>query len=81
MSSRNDALYDGGGQWRRWEMESFDPEPEAPPSSAETADAGASLPDPADVLAGVEVHMDLSEAQVNHVFHPPIATIGVCDVC
>ncbi|MFA7668488.1 MAG: flagellar assembly protein FliH [Burkholderiaceae bacterium] len=54
MSSQNDSLYDAGGHWRRWEMESFDPEPEVPSSPAETADTGAALPDPADVLAEIQ---------------------------
>jgi len=59
MSDHYQSLYDAGGRWRRWELESFD-EPavvETPPeASAESAgaDAGAALPDPAEVLAEIE---------------------------
>jgi len=58
MSDPYDSLYDAGGRWRRWEMESFDPAPEAPAPVPETArhaaDAGTALPDPAEVLAEIQ---------------------------
>ncbi|NYT26292.1 flagellar assembly protein FliH [Alcaligenaceae bacterium] len=55
MSDEFDSLYDAGGRWRRWEMESFDPAPAPPPPAAgPAAEAVAALPDPADVLAEIQ---------------------------
>lgn len=58
MSERQAPLYDSGGHWRRWEMESFDadPSPAAPESTSgeDQASAAAPLPDPAEVLAEIE---------------------------
>jgi len=53
--SEDGPLYDAGGRWRRWEMESFDPAPEAPAEHhAATDTAEPALPDPAEVLAEIE---------------------------
>ncbi len=59
MSDHYPSLYDAGGRWRRWELESFD-EPAAVDMPAEAAaepqgaEAGPALPDPAEVLAEIE---------------------------
>lgn len=53
--SEHDTLYDAGGRWRRWEMESFDPAPEPQADAPASADsAQPALPDPAEVLAEIE---------------------------
>jgi len=62
MSERQAPLYDAGGHWRRWEMESFDSAPsqaaedtaQSDPQSDPHTDASAALPDPAEVLAEIE---------------------------
>lgn len=59
MSEHGGALYDAGGRWRRWEMESFDPAPETAPAAGSGASAGSAddspaLPDPAEVLAEIQ---------------------------
>lgn len=55
MSDHSDSLYDAGGRWRRWELESFDPAPPEPEAPAAAADQGEpALPDPAEVLAEIE---------------------------
>lgn len=57
MSDRYHSLYDAGGRWRRWELESFDepaPQAAAEAAAAETADPAPALPDPAEVLAEIE---------------------------
>lgn len=57
MSDQQDAIYDSGGRWRRWQLESFD---EPQPSAAEAASAAqaeaaeSALPDPQEVLAEIE---------------------------
>lgn len=55
MSDSQHSLYDAGGRWRRWEMESFDQEPvDASPDVANEPIAESALPDPAEVLAEIE---------------------------
>ncbi len=57
MSDEHNSLYDAGGRWRRWEMESFDPAPTAPSAASvsdQASDAASALPDPAEVLAEIE---------------------------
>lgn len=58
MSDEYGSLYDAGGRWRRFEMESFDPAPAPDPTPATTPEqdsaAGAQLPDPAEVLAEIQ---------------------------
>ena len=67
MSDRHGSLYDAGGHWRRWEMESFDPAPAPAPSEPSAtqppADAGAALPDPAEVLAEIERLRETAKAR------------------
>lgn len=58
MSDAFQSLYDAGGRWRRWELESFDepalsPAPE-PADATRTPEASPALPDPAEVLAEIE---------------------------
>lgn len=57
MSDQFQSLYDAGGRWRRWELESFDePAPEPAPEEAASGaqDPATMLPDPAEVLAEIE---------------------------
>lgn len=57
MSDQRDALYDSGGRWRRWELESFDTpaaSPEPPEAAEQAAQADGALPDPEEVLAEIE---------------------------
>ncbi len=64
MSDHSHSLYDAGGRWRRWEMESFDPAPPAPeePAAAPAAPKPA-LPDPAEVLAEIERLREAAQAR------------------
>src|SRR5690606_34931358 len=59
------SLYDSGGRWRRWELESFDSPPAAEEAAAtdESAEAHPALPDPAEVLAEIERLREAAKAR------------------
>lgn len=66
MSDRHGSLYDASGQWRRWELESFDTEPASPadaPATDQSASGGPALPDPAEVLAEIERLRETAKAR------------------
>lgn len=67
MSDRQNPLYDSSGQWRRWELESFDTTPSAAasdtPASEHQASADPALPDPSEVLAEIERLREAAKAR------------------
>lgn len=68
MSDQQGALYDSGGHWRRWEMESLDkdspaPAEQEPASPEQPGTASDILPDPAEVLAEIEKLREAAKAR------------------
>lgn len=70
MSEAWNSLYDAGGRWRRWELESFDEQVDTSATAAETVTgseaaepAAPALPDPAEVLAEIEQLREAARAR------------------